>query len=199
MKLLIENINKINKLKYLLIYFKIKKYKKIRISHLIRKNDKYRLLLGEHLLIKGLKKYYNINYKNIEIEINEYGKPYIKNSNIYYNISHSNDYVICALDKTKVGIDIEKIRPINKNDINQFATEKEKKYIFKNKEHFLIRSFEIYTLKEAYFKMKGTNLNNIKNIEFSINNNITCGDPNVNIKLIKDIDNYIIAICTKKK
>jgi len=48
--------------------------------------------------------------------------------------------------------------------------------------------------------MKGTNLNNIKNIEFTIKNNkIKCSDKTVNLKLIKYIENYVIAICIKNQ
>ena len=47
--------------------------------------------------------------------------------------------------------------------------------------------------------MKGENLDNIKNIEFKIENDIVaCSDKNVIAKIIRNIDNYIIAICEKK-
>jgi len=197
MKLLIENIKKYNKINYIFFLFQIKKEKKIKIKKLLKKEDKQRSILGEKLLIEGLK-YYNINYKKNNITTNEYGKPYI--NGIYYNISHKNDYVICALDKNEIGIDIEKIRKININNINQYTTENEKKYILENNNYIYERAFEIYTLKEAYFKMKGTNLNNIKNIEFTIKNNkIKCSDKTVNLKLIKYIENYVIAICIKNQ
>jgi len=123
MKLLIENIKKYNKINYIFFLFQIKKEKKIKIKKLLKKEDKQRSILGEKLLIEGLK-YYNINYKKNNITTNEYGKPYI--NGIYYNISHKNDYVICALDKNEIGIDIEKIRKININNINQYTTENEK-------------------------------------------------------------------------
>ena len=55
-------------------------------------------------------------------------------------------------------------------------------------EKYFERLFEIYTLKEAYFKMKGENLNNIKNVEFIINNNeIICSDHQVKVNIKKFI------------
>ena len=46
--------------------------------------------------------------------------------------------------------------------------------------------------------MLGQNLNNIKDIEFNINqNNITCSINNIKINVITKIDGYIIAICEK--
>ena len=57
---------------------------------------------------------------------------------------------------------------------------------------------KLYTLKEAYIKMKGLNLNQLKDMEFIITNKVTCKDNDVNIKIIKDND-YIISIIEKKK
>jgi len=199
MELLVENINNFKKIHYVLFYLFIKKDKKLKIKKMIIKESKYRSILGEYLLIIGLKKVFNIKYKDIEIKINEFGKPFIKNNNIHYNISHSSDYVICGFNEKSIGVDIEKIKNININDINQFATGLEKKYILENNASIFERAFEIYTLKEAYIKMRGTNLFDIKNIEFVIDGeNIICNDENVNLKLIKDIENYIIAICMEK-
>jgi 4'-phosphopantetheinyl transferase len=41
----------------------------------------------------------------------ENGKPYLKDSDMYFNISHSGNYVVLALSKSEVGVDIEKITP----------------------------------------------------------------------------------------
>lgn len=199
MKLLIENIQDYDETKYQLFYSKIKSYKKKRIDKIINKQAKYRSILGEYLLIKGLDLYYSIDYDDTTIHVNKFGKPFIERLNVYYNISHSYNYVICGFNNKQIGIDIEKIRNINIKDIDQFATSSEKKYILKRKKRIYQRAFEIYTLKEAYFKMKGENLNNIKNIEFHINcKYITCNDKTVKLKLNKKVKNYIIAICIKK-
>ena len=83
--------------------------------------------------------------------------------------------------------------------INQFATSKEKKYILSSDENIEERIFKIYTLKEAYFKMLGTNLNHILEIEFIIKNDkVYCSDKNVKVGFINDVKGYIIAYCEKK-
>ena len=180
-------------------YNEIYEYKKNKINKYIKNNDKLRSIIGELLLKSILEEKYNIQYKNVIFNVNKYGKPYMDNNNIYFNISHSLDYVICATSNKEIGIDIEKIRPVNINVVKQFATENEIKYILKNSNHTYKHLFEIYTLKEAYFKMKGTNLNSLKSVEFIINNNqIKCSDSNIIVTLKKDIKNYVIAICEKK-
>ena len=170
--------------------------KKNRILKTSNDNSKKRMIIGELLLKILLKKYYNLDYNKLDFYLNDYNKPYIKNKTIFYNISHSSLYVICGISKKEIGIDIEKIRQIDLRTINQFATQNEKKYILSNDKDIEKRLFEIYTLKEAYFKMLGTNLSNIKKIEFFISNKkIICSDKSIDAKLNYDIPNYIIAIC----
>lgn len=46
----------------------------------------------------------------VNIETNEFGKPYLKNDpHFHFNLSHSDEWVICAIDTAPIGVDIEKI------------------------------------------------------------------------------------------
>ena len=197
MEYLIKNINDIFYNEQILLT--IRKDKRNHINNIKNINAQKRAITGELLLIKGLKDFYKINYKNIIIKTNMYGKPYISNKkyqNIYFNISHSHDFAICAFSNKKIGVDIEKIREVNIQIINTIATNKEKEYILSNKKLIYERLFTIFTLKEAYFKKIGSNLNNLKSVEFNINNNsITCSDSSVEIIINTEIEGYIIAFC----
>lgn len=194
---IIKNINDFNKDDINNFYDKIPKLKKDKIDKYKNYDTKVRSIVGE-ILLKNLLSKSNISYNSLDYYINEYGKPYLKNINIFFNISHSFDYVITAISNNEIGIDIEKIRKTPLNIINQFATEKEKAYILSTNNNIEERIFKIYTLKEAYFKMLGTNLNNILEVEFIIkNNNIYCNDEKVKMGFIDDIKGYIIAYCEK--
>lgn len=196
-------IYKIKKNNYNYVYLKyfykfIYQEKKDKIKKYKKKMRKIQAITGEILLKNLLKKHYKIDYKDLTFYLNKYNKPYIKNKNIYFNISHSYNYVAVAISNKEIGIDIEKIRPTNINTINYFATDNEIKYILEDKTKITRRLFTIYTLKEAYFKMKGTNLDNIKDIEFNFKDNkIICSDSNIKIKLINN-KKYIMAIIEKK-
>ena len=164
-------------------------------------NQKYinKMIIGEILLKNLIEQHENIKYENLVFKINKYGKPFITNKKIFFNISHSFSYIICVINNKEIGCDIEKIRKTNLNTIKLFATDNEIKYILKSKQNIEKRLFEIYTLKEAYFKMQGKDLKNIKNIEFSlINNMFICSDQSVNVEIKYTIPNYIVAICQKK-
>lgn len=197
MEYIIKNINDFNKDDINNFYDKIPKLKKDKIDKYKNYDTKVRSIVGE-ILLKNLLSKSNISYNSLDYYINEYGKPYLKNINIFFNISHSFDYVITTISDKDIGIDIEKIRKTPLNIINQFATEKEKAYILSTNNNIEERIFKIYTLKEAYFKMLGTNLNNILEVEFTIkNNNIYCNDEKVKMGFIDDIKGYIIAYCEK--
>ncbi len=157
---------------------------------------KKQFICGRILLDKLLKDKYNLKYDKVIIKKNKYGKPYISNYPIYFNISHSHNMVICVISENEIGIDLEKIRNINIKTIDQYAIDIEKEYILSNKRYINKKALKIYTLKEAYFKMKGTNLNNIKNISFTYNKEFSCNDKNVKIYAVK-INKYVCSICEK--
>ena len=162
----------------------------MKIKKLINIQDKKLSILSKYLLKNILSQKYNLDYNNIYY--NKFNKPLI--NGIQFNISHSNDYIVICFSKNKIGTDIEKIRETNLNIINFFCTEEEKKYILNSKNKYK-RLFEIFCLKEAYFKMQGTNLFNMKKINFNINKNtITSSDNKIKIKINYEIPNYIITI-----
>lgn len=195
LKLIYDNINNHSSEEYKKFFTTIKKEKQYKITNILKDDDKKRSILGEILLINLLNEI-NIDYNSITIIKNKYGKPFIKDMNLFFNISHSKDFVVCAISKNEIGIDIVQVSESKESVINQFATYKEKQYINELKNDYFKRSFEIFALKEAYFKCLGTNLNYIKEIEFEFDNSIIkCNKNNFLFKLMHDIDNYIIAIC----
>lgn len=199
MEYIIKNINDYNKVDIDNFYNKLPKLKKDKVDKFRNNETKIKSIVGEIILKKLLSKY-NLSYESLDYYINDYGKPYIKNNNIFFNISHSYNYVITTISHNEVGIDIEKIRKTPLNIINQFATDKEKEYILSSNENIEERIFKIYTLKEAYFKMLGTNLNNILQVEFDIKDNkIYCNDTKVKVGFINDVKGYVIAYCEKIK
>ena len=163
----------------------IKDEKKEKIKKVIKEDEKKRKILGEYLFYDLLKEI-DIDYNDVLIKYNEHGKPLIDNYDIYYNISHKDDYSVCIISSKKVGIDIEKIKETDNKVLRFIATEKEN---IKSDEDYTF----LYTLKEAYYKMIGTGLGNFKDIEFYITNEGIKSNKNIEIKSIKN-DDCIISI-----
>lgn len=115
------------------------------------------------------------------------GKPYIDNSNIFYNISHKNKMVGLIISDSEVGLDIEYLDTENikrKSTLKYFFTEKERESITNNEE-----LLTLWTKKESYIKLNGGMLRDA--IGLDINN------TNVIFDTFK-LDNYIITICKSK-
>lgn len=93
-----------------------------------------------------------------EIGFYEYGKPYfIQPAGWYFSLSHSEEYAACALARKPVGVDIQKIRPVDLGvPRRSFSEEEQQKLRLSNSpEEELIR---IWTLKEAVVKASGLGL-----------------------------------------
>lgn len=115
------------------------------------------------------------------------GKPYIDNSNIFYNISHKNKMVGLIISDSEVGLDIEYIDTENikrESILKYFFTEKERESITTNED-----LLTLWTKKESYIKLNGGMLRDA--IGLDINN------TNVIFDTFK-LDNYIITICKSK-
>lgn len=96
----------------------------------------------------------NNPYFDYEIAYNSKGKPYfLSNCEIFFNISHSSNYVACVIGDRPVGIDIEKAREVRQNLAKRFFDISEAEWIKEcdSDERF----FRIWTLKEAYGKATG--------------------------------------------
>lgn len=165
--------------------------RKERINRITHKNTLLCTVLGEWLAKKELSTYCNLPIEDFCFSYTEFGKPYLKNLPIHFNISHSGDWVAVAIDENPVGIDIEVIRPIDFSVTSRLCTESDMEYIFKNdpdrnnqNPDTLRRFFEVWTAKEAYFKKIGTGITNLKSVSYSELNPIHFYEDNSVITII---------------
>lgn len=104
------------------------------------------------LLLKEVLLRYGIDAKAEKKGIN--GKPEIEG--ICFNLSHSDEMVLCAVSETEVGCDIEKVKDIPPRLVSRFFAEEEKRYLDsltdEKRKNEMIR---IWTMKESYVKMTG--------------------------------------------
>ena len=95
---------------------------------------------------------------DLEMYYGEKGKPYLRDYPFYFNLSHSGNYVVCALSWQEVGVDIQQYR---RTDIDRlaerfFSTEEKKalKACHDRKEREQL-FYQLWTRKEAYGKLTG--------------------------------------------
>lgn len=152
-------------------------------------------IAADHLCRSAISEFCGIAPNSIEFGLSEKGKPFVIGVDVYFNISHSGDLVVCAVSNKEIGIDIEQIRPFNFRAAEKFACPDELEYIRSEENGF----FNIWTLKEAYFKCIGTGLGaDIKNVSFKINKkNILCSESGFECSFHKIDDEYICSVCEK--
>lgn len=150
----------------------------------------------ENLIISMSENHYNKN--NLIIEREENKKPYFKNANnLYFNGTHSSELFAAVMsDEYNVGIDAEKIRERDYFAIAEEYFYKSEIEYLKNTHKLEIDFFTIWTIKEAYIKMLGKTIFDIKNsVEVDlIEREVRNADNIFFASFILD-DSYIISIC----
>ncbi len=161
-------------------------------------DDKKRTIAGEILARKMISSFCNVFPEDVFFELGLHGKPYVKNLDVEFNISHSDEMVVCAISDNSVGIDIERVRPIGVNILRRVCTDVDLEYIFGDtvtinnipdnfNDKQLCRFYEVWTAKEAYFKYIGTGIKNLKSISMN---------ELFEKRQIVNISDYIITIIT---
>ena len=133
---------------YAAVYAKLSVSRKAHIDRIKPTDARKRSLLATHLL-SGLLQ------AGVLLETDSDGKPFLSGSDLHVSISHSAEAVVCAVSTDHVGIDIEKIRPVERKLVEYVCTERERAYVLKQDEGCDERFFEVWTAKEASYKHDG--------------------------------------------
>ena len=157
-----------------------------------------KLSLGAWRLMEEVLSKYGFSARNVTTDNN--GK--LLCDGIYFNISHSGEYVLCAVSKTPVGCDLEKAENAPFEISDSVFLPSERKYINEgqNIEDKTRRFFRLWTMKESYIKMTGEGLiASLQSIEIDpekltiIRNSIAIGCKLFNTSY----EDYEISICEK--
>jgi len=82
--------------------------RKEKINKLKFTNDKSISILSELLIRYCIFDNYDISSEKIRFRTNEFGKLYLELfQNIFFNVTHSEHYIACAISDSEIGIDIE--------------------------------------------------------------------------------------------
>jgi 4'-phosphopantetheinyl transferase len=118
------------------------------------KKDRNMTIIGRVLLVEALR-VLKIDYGLDEIKFTQYRRPYF-NDSFDFNISHSHDFVVCAVSKTNhVGIDVEKIKPVDLNDFKMGFRDKDWNNVLSADDR-LKHFYSLWTKRESFLKAVGT-------------------------------------------
>jgi 4'-phosphopantetheinyl transferase len=161
---------------------------KVRANSFKFAEHKNRFITARGSLRQIISYYLQISSQEITFKYSDRGKPIIQNSNLQFNISHSQDLALSAFtNKHLIGIDLEYLR-------NNVECIKIAQKFFTSTESQLINSlpedkqqqtfFHFWTVKEAYLKATGEGLvGGLDTVEIDLNVDLD-SDAEVRVKAI---------------
>lgn len=116
-------------------------------------------LISQRLLNDILESDCGLDLATIEYVYNEQGKPYLKDLDLYFSVSHSNGVIAVGVNEAEFGIDLELVKAVPSKVITKVLTPKELNiYSTLNEKAKSEYFFKIWTKKEAIVKKQGTSI-----------------------------------------
>lgn len=177
---------------------RLSSYRKLKIEKCIQEKGR-KQSLGAGLLLEQVLKQYGRSAE--EIVRGENGKPEI--DGFYFNLSHANDYVICAVADEPVGCDIEQVKAAPLRIAERYFTEKENEQLRNavTSEEKSDLFYRMWTIKESYLKMTGEGLQVPLNcVEVILGDDIKIyrdGKPVDCVVKEFDVPGYKMSVCSK--
>lgn len=167
-------------------------------SRYIRWQNRHSHLFGKLLLIEALKRYGIENDIWNYVEYNSYDRPYLTLNEYDFNITHSGNYVACAIGKNiRLGIDIEENRDVNLKHFDTVMTPSQWNKIY-NANYPLKEFFKYWTIKESVIKADGRGFAiPLDKLEVK-NNTVQYDDKSWLVQELKIGTNYSAALATNQ-
>lgn len=125
------------------------------------------------------------------------GKPYLKGSTeLFFNLSHSGDYVLLGLSDREIGVDIESVREKIPRILSKILSSDEVDFLSKQTEEIRRGTFfRLWTMKEAFVKQKGERI-----FDWAKHLSMICEEKYIAEKENRSIcsffkENYVVSVC----
>lgn len=189
------------------LYNKMPQARKNKADRMRFRKDRNLSLGAGVLLYCGLQKE-NLRTDDLIFDTHENGKPYIKDHDIKFNLSHSGTKVMCCISDKEIGCDVEKTDKRNR-DIHKIAKryffDREYRYITdcKSEEAMTDMFFRLWTLKESFMKVTGLGMAlPLKEFAVNLDGDIITVDHSINKNIYyeKEIaydEDYKFALCSE--
>ena len=143
---------------YGLYLSKLPKALRMQNQRFIRWQDRHAHLMGKMLLLRSSVRLGTGARVLHDLVYNTYGKPSVNYLN--FNISHAGEFVVCACAKSnaRLGIDIERKKPVPFSDFVNTMDDKQWEEINRDPERALDVFYRYWTIKESVIKAIGQGL-----------------------------------------
>lgn len=180
--------------------------KRERMQRLQRVNRGSQILLGDLLLRWVLASYTNEEESDLKFTMDAYGKPSLINrSDIYFNLSHTDRYILLGVDTEPIGVDIEMYARRNYLGIaNMYFNEQEYQYLKSIQESDVLERefFRLWVMKESFLKAIGCGFRYpVKKLLFQKDKDCYIAndkrEPDYRIQVKQYESDAVYAVCSK--
>lgn len=134
---------------------------------------------------------------DFSVDSDENGKPFIEESSICFNLSHSGSLALCAVSDGAVGCDVEVIHPCSRKIAQRFFTKAEAELLEKSECADLVFT-RLWTMKESILKCLGTGLSGgLSEYDFSLFTGERCFEAHNLFFNLFDIPEHVVCVCSR--
>lgn len=190
---------------YQQMMWRVSEDRREKVKRFVKPEDGHRGLIGDVLIRTVIRNKFGIQDLDITFASDRYGKPYTPGiPSFHFNISHSGHWVVCAVDCSPLGIDIEQVTPISFEIAHRFFTKEEYRNLMKSDEQERLSYFyDLWTIKESFVKQMGTGLSvplDVISVNIDVNRQISLLWENENVPcFFKQFDvgpDYKMTVCS---
>lgn len=132
---------------------------------------------------------------NPPLTYSSFGKPYLEDNSLYFNLSHSGALTVLALSDTEIGADCERVRQRNYAAILKRLTDRERGEITSSQSFFAN-----WTAKESYVKFLGSSIvKELAHLEYYNKTLFFDGEAVRAYFTAYTLRDYIITVCSHEK
>lgn len=155
--------------------------------------------LGAGILLNQILKQHG--YRMEDITYGPHGKPEIRG--LFFNLSHSHDYILCAVSEKPVGCDIEKVDLLRPRVAERYFTAYETDYLNQGSDEEKAEEFyRIWTMKESFTKMTGEGIQSgLKRCEFRMGDavHVFLDGERYNCHMKEyNLEGYKVSVCAEE-
>jgi phosphopantetheinyl transferase len=171
-----------------------------RISALNRKEAIAASLLGDHLARELAAELCRCDPQTLMVAEGQYGRPVLQGADAEISIAHSGIYAAAAAAKRPVGIDLEKRRPVSHSIPMRLFSLEEQAWLDQARDAYLDRFFRLWTMKEAYGKMRGFGIFSSKQFyAHFVQNELLVLYPDCLFQFPGAPDGYYLSVCVERE
>lgn len=139
---------------YEALYNAVSEERRRKIDRLVQKRDKMLSIGAEILLKRALS---DCGIESFSLKYGKNGKPFLTDNSLFFNLSHSDNTVVCAVSEREIGVDAEKVGEIDLEIARRFFYRDEFELLQKLPTKFEKQDmfFRLWTLKESFAKAVG--------------------------------------------